>query len=103
MIKNGEKYLVTSDSWFFGTDGNQYRAAWGVCVVVEFKETFGFVPQRPSTNWLMQIGEGENMVIIAGCQIHHLVKCDSRPILIPGDIAGKDEDPSPKNKIFFTE
>jgi len=103
MIKNGEKYLVTSDSWFYGTDGNQYKSAYGICKIVEFKEAFGFVPQRPSTNWLMQIGEGENQVIIAGCQIHQLVKCDNKPIYRPGTFFDAQGAEMPNNSIFFTE
>ncbi len=103
MIQNGQKYLITSDSWFYGTDGNQYKAAYGVCKVVEFKEVFGFIPQRPSTNWLMQIGEGENQVIIAGCQIHQLVRCEVRPVEQIGSHKDAEGIEYKNNKIFFTE
>lgn len=101
MIENGKKYLVTADNWFYGTDGHQYRAAYGICKVVEFKEAFGFVPARPSTNWLLQIGEGERQVLIAGCQIHFLIKTDTPPAFIEGTLTDKDGDTAPANRIFF--
>lgn len=83
-IKEGEKYLVTSDNWFVGPDGNQYKSAWGKVYLKSTFATLGFEPKRPSTNWFLIIGEDNNSVIMAGCQIHFLVKCDTAPNRIPG-------------------
>lgn len=105
MIKQGEKYIVTSDNWFLAPDGQEYRAAYGVCHLLKMEDVFGFTPQRPSTNWFMQVGEGDNMVMIAGCQIHYVVKCDKKPSAIEGvhNIPNTQTDQTVKNKIFFTE
>lgn len=81
MLIHGEYYLITCDAWFAGPDGEEYRAVWGKCEIIETKESFGFTPLRPSTNWYCKVGEGEKSVIVAGCQIHYAVKCDIKPIL----------------------
>lgn len=79
MIKEGHKYVVTSDAWFVAPDGEMYRSAWGMCKVYDIEKVLGFRPSRPSTNWYLEIGCDGKEVIIAGCQIHHLVRCEDRP------------------------
>jgi len=80
MIENGKRYLITADSWFLAPDGESYKAAWGVCTLLQTEEVFGFTPARPSTNWFLKIGTDENHVIMAGCQIHFAVRSENRPI-----------------------
>lgn len=64
----GRKVLVTTDSWFIGPDGKQYRAVYGTLVgVFTDQETLGVKTNGRSTNWCAQIGD----CIIAGCQIHY--------------------------------
>lgn len=75
MIKEGENYLVTTDAFFYAPDGMQYRAVWGKCSMATTEQTLGFTPSRPSTNWFLRVGE----LVIAGCQIHYLLKCDVKP------------------------
>lgn len=70
----GDKVLVTTDNWFFAPDGETYRAVWGTvrrCATAE--ATLGIRPNGRSTNWYLEVG---NMVV-AGCQIHYVVRCDS--------------------------
>ncbi len=76
MLENGKKYLVTTNDWFFGPDGENYRAAWGTCYIKNIKEVFGFDPIRPSTNWYLVVGKEGKEAIIAGCQIHYAVRCE---------------------------
>ena len=103
-IQNGQRYLVTSESWFFGTDGNVYRSAWGRVYIETTEETLGFKPSRPSTNWYMRIGDGENSVIIAGCQIHYLIRCENRPTRKAGTYQRTDSgELFDNNSIWFTE
>jgi len=72
------KYLITTDSWFYAPDGQQYRAVWGNIQTLE--DTFlGIKTNRNSTNWFAQIGSDVNHVIVAGCQIHYAVKCPKIP------------------------
>jgi len=72
------KYLITTDSWFIGPDGSQYRGAWGEVTIIE--DTFlGLKTNRNSTNWFAKVGSEEKHVIIAGCQIHYSVKTDKKP------------------------
>ncbi len=71
-------YLITTDNWFQGPNGKQYRGAWGKISIVLAKDLFGFNPTR-STNWFAQIGEGNKSIIIAGCQINYAIRCDNKP------------------------
>lgn len=70
----GKKVLVTTDHWFFAPDGQQYRAAWGTVVGIETDEkTLGIRTNARSTNWYLQLG----CLVIAGCQIHYAVACET--------------------------
>ena len=89
MIKNGQKYLITTSGWFYGPDGSQYRAAWGVCEAVSAKQELGFEP-RHGTNWFVRVGEGSQSVIIAGCQIHYAVLLEVPPYINPGTVKDKE-------------
>lgn len=80
MIKNGEKYLITTDNWFFAPDGEQYRAIWGTCNFSKTDEVLGFNPTR-STNWLLKVGEGEGAMTLGGCQVNYAIACVNRPKL----------------------
>jgi len=72
------KYLISTDSWFFAPDGRQYNAVWGEVKISE--DTFlGIKTNRNSSNWFAIVGPDHNHVVIAGCQIHYAVKCNSRP------------------------
>ena len=73
------KYLVNTNDWFTGPDGNEYKAAWGDCEVISTKESLGFDPNRNSANWFVKVGTDENHILIAGCQIHYVIKCNDKP------------------------
>jgi hypothetical protein len=74
-IKEGENYLVTTEGWWFAPDGIQYKSVWGKASIQKTEDVLGFTPIRPSTNWFICIGD----VIIAGCQIHYIVRCPEKP------------------------
>jgi len=105
MIENGKYYIVTSDTYFYGPNGYQFKAAWGVAKVLSTEDVFKFTPNRPSTNWFVKLGEGEKSVIIAGCQIHCAIECKERPT----EREGSYEDNKSSglsynlNYIYFTE
>lgn len=72
------KYLITTDNWFYGPDGRQYRAAWGEVQIIQ--DTFlGIKTNAHSANWYAKVGPENNHVIVAGCQIHYAVKCEKEP------------------------
>lgn len=73
MIEQNKNYLITTDGWFFGADGEAYRAVWGKCKIVKTIDAMGFEPER-STNWYVQVGEGEGSIIVAGCQLHYAIQ-----------------------------
>lgn len=74
MYQIGEKYLITTNNWFYGSDGRQYRAAHGtVTAILDSEQVLGIKANRHSTNWYVEIGN----LIIAGCQIHYVLKTDS--------------------------
>lgn len=69
----GKKYLITCDSWFYGPDGESYRAVFGtVHAVNSAKDTLGIETNGRSTNWYVMIGN----MILAGCQIHYCIETD---------------------------
>lgn len=73
-IKVGDKAIITTDNWFYAPDGRQYRAVFGTIKAVRSaEETLGIVPNAKSTNWYVEIGN----MIIAGCQIHYVLKTDT--------------------------
>jgi hypothetical protein len=79
MIKDGQRYIITTNAWFYAPDGEQYRGAWGTCHLSKIEDVFGFTPVRPSTNWYLTVGSGEHEIVIAGCQIHYAVRCEQVP------------------------
>lgn len=74
-----EKYLITTDNWFYAPDGKQYNAVWGEVSILDDNMTLGIKTNARSTNWYAKIGPDDNHVIVAGCQIHYAVRCDSKP------------------------
>lgn len=74
MICPGERYLITTDGWFFAPDGQSYCAAFGTVRAVRTTEdTFGVKANRGATNWYLEIGG----LVIAGCRIHYAVRTDA--------------------------
>lgn len=71
-------YLITTDNWFFAPDGRQYKAIWGNVELVS-DSILGIKTNRISTNWFAKVGSEANHVIIAGCQIHYAIRCESKP------------------------
>jgi len=73
-IELGKKYLITSDNWFFGPNGEQYKAVWGTVTSIENdSDLLGIKTNRGSTNWYVVIGN----MIIAGCQVHYCIQTDN--------------------------
>lgn len=78
------KYLITTDSWFYAPNGKPYKAVWGEVEVLE--DVFlGIKTNRNSTNWFLKVGNAESNVVIAGCQIHYAVKCETMPNTEPSE------------------
>lgn len=102
MIENGCKYLITTDNWFIAPDGEQYRAVYGVCYVMNTKEALGFNPTH-STNWFVKVGDlSSEHIIIGGCQIHYAVRLEIKPKKVEGTYVDKNTDlTSLINKIYF--
>lgn len=75
----GNKFLITTDNWFFAPDGRQYRAVWGKVNVFSSDDTLGIKTNMRSTNWYVIVGEGNKQVVIAGCQVHYATMCNEQP------------------------
>lgn len=103
MIKNGQYYLVTTTDWFIAPDGHQYRAAWGKCHTHTTDEVFSFTPTRQHTNWFIEVGTGENSIIIAGCRVMYAVQQEKRPTKRTEQYRDSTEVLHSVNKIYFTE
>ena len=72
-INIGDKALITCNDWFFGPNGQQYKAVFGTVKAVRTsEETLGVKTNARSTNWYVEIGN----TTVAGCQIHYVVKTD---------------------------
>jgi len=107
MIKAGQKYLVTCDNWFVAPNGETYQSAWGTAKILTTEQCFNFKPARPSTNWFLRIGNDEKHIIIAGCQIHYVIKSKIKPkdiyknkTYIDKDMGGLKKSAS---RIYFAE
>ena len=74
MIKDiGEKYLITTNDWFYAPDGESYKAVYGtVRGIYSDAETLGIKTNARSTNWYVEIGN----MLVAGCQIFYAIKTD---------------------------
>lgn len=72
------KYLITTDAWFIGPDGKQYKAVWGEVNILT-DAILGIKTNLRSSNWFAKVGSEDNHVIIAGCQIHYACKCNDEP------------------------
>lgn len=75
---NQEKYLITTESWFYAPDGTKYRAVWGTVQLIE-DGSLGIKTNRNSSNWFAQVGSKEKHIMIAGCEIHYAVRCSKPP------------------------
>lgn len=74
------KYLITTDAWFYAPDGKQYKAVWGDVNIVG-DDVLGIKTNARSSNWYAKVGQENNHVIVAGCQIHYACKCNDKPCL----------------------
>ena len=72
------KYLITTDGWLIAPGGKQYKSVWGEVVILE-DSFLGIKTNAKATNWYAKVGSKDNYVIIAGCQIHYAVRCESKP------------------------
>lgn len=72
------KYLITTDNWFLAPDGKQYKACFGEVKIVE-DSFLNIKTNRNSSNWFAMVGNEDNHVLIAGCQIHYAIKCENTP------------------------
>lgn len=77
-IKEGDKYLITTDKWFHAPDGQQYKAVWGKVEIVS-DSILGIKTNSKSSNWFAKCGDNDKFIIIAGCQIHYSVRCPDKP------------------------
>lgn len=93
-MKIGSKYIVTTDNWFYGKDGQQYRAVFGTLKGI-FDDRFplGVTTKSNSTGWYAQIGS----VRVAGCQIHCCVECDACPTGVIKEIHKNGESKNNEN------
>ena len=101
MINIGDKVLVTTDNWFFAPDGECYRAVFGtVKAILKDEDTLGVKTNAKSTNWYASIGN----MLIAGCQIHYVIKTDSvsfKPPTREMEHEGKlKTEPQPYSRIY---
>lgn len=83
----GKKAIITTDQWFYGQCGKQYRAVYGTVYAVEESEkTLGVKTNSKSTSWYVRIGK----MIVAGCQIHYVVAANSEPPMSVQDVVIKN-------------
>ena len=80
-------HLVTTDEFFIGPDGRDYKAVWGEVEILE-DSILGIKTNARSSNWFLKVGHEQNYVIIAGCQVHYITKC---PQPYSGEIKGWPE------------
>ncbi len=72
------RYLITTEEWFIGPDGKQYKAVWGDVTILD-DTILGVKTNRNSVNWYVMVGGPENHMIVAGCQVKYAIRCDKKP------------------------
>jgi hypothetical protein len=76
MLEVGRKVIITTDNWFYGPDGKQYRSIYGtVRGVFNDEQTLGIRTNNRSSNWYARIGG----MVVAGCQIHYVCAAACSP------------------------
>lgn len=73
------KYLITTDAWFYGPDGKQYKAVWGNVIPMSDSVMLGIKTNARSSNWYLWVGSLDNGMMVAGCQVHYAIKCPEKP------------------------
>lgn len=69
-----KKVLITTQGWFYGKDGKQYRAVHGTLKAIhEAGKSLGFIPNRSHANWFIEVGD----MIIMGCQVMYIVASET--------------------------
>ena len=100
------KYLITTDAWFTGPDGNDYRSVWGEVSILT-DEVLGIKTNARSANWFAKVGTEKHHLIIAGCQIHYAMRCEERPSSDGTTVWDYNPDKvgihKTPNRIYFTE
>lgn len=48
------KYLITTDTWFYGIDGKQYKSVWGEVEIVE-DIVLGVKTNKNTPNWYAKV------------------------------------------------
>lgn len=76
LFQNGQKFLITSDTWFVAPDGEYYNGAFGPVKIVDAESVLGIKSNARSSNWYAIVGYENQSVCIAGCQIHGAVRTD---------------------------
>jgi hypothetical protein len=72
------KYLITTDNWFYGADGIQYKSVWGEVEILS-DSILGIKTNLKSSNWFVKVSGEKNHIIIAGCQIHYAIQTNEKP------------------------
>jgi len=78
------KHLITTDAWFYGADGKQYKSVWGEVEIVS-DAILGIKTNVRSSNWFAKVSGEKNHVIIAGCQIHYDIRYSSLSFMPEGN------------------
>lgn len=71
-----KKYIVTTDKWFYGRDGQRYNAAWGT---IKNVSEDSIVSDVLSYKNLLQVGEGDKACYINRMHVDFIARCDERP------------------------
>jgi len=84
---NDKCVLITTNDWFYAPNGQQYKAVWGKVKICKSENLLGVKPHNYA-NWFVIV---DDVVLIAGCQIHYVLLCDQKPIgnsvFIKGDLS----------------
>lgn len=81
ILKPNDHYLITTNHFFVAPDGSSYRAVWGKVKFLN-DDILPIKTNKNSTNWFIMVGSEEDYIIIGGCQIHYVVRCEKPPFLL---------------------
>ena len=106
-MEEGVNYLITTDDWFMGPNGKQYKAVWAPVEILQDNEILGIKTNARSSNWYAKVGYFNDHIIVAGCQIHYAARCNQEPKLENDNNwefhQGQKIDFEIKNKVYITQ
>lgn len=83
-MQDGTTVLVTVRDWFYGKDGQNYKAVWGEASKFQGSDMFTLASTPSAENskegWFLRVGTGPDAIYIEKSQIQTIQLCADAPL-----------------------